>query len=96
MGSLLVLPSGMRAWRPNTVMEMGHLDFVETVREKQHIDILLIGTGKSMERLPSALMSHLTAQGFSVDLMPTSSAIHVYNVVLVEGRRVAAALLAVD
>jgi uncharacterized protein len=86
----------MRAWRPLTVGDIAVSDFAAVEDEKAAIDFLLIGTGSSMARLPPAVQTHLTKMGLRYDAMSTSAAIHTYNVVLDEGRRVAAALLAVE
>lgn len=94
-GAVLVLPSGMRAWRPQSLAEVEAGDFAAAVAEKDATDFLLMGTGPRMERLPSHLLRALEGQ-LRFDAMSTSAAIHTYNVVLAEGRRYAAALLPVD
>jgi uncharacterized protein len=94
-GSLLILPSGMRAWEPTKINEMKISNFDPIFAEKSSIDMLLIGTGANMEFLPKVVTAELRAQGLNFDAMTTSSAIHVYNVVLNEGRRVAAAFISV-
>jgi uncharacterized protein len=95
-GSLLVLPSGMRAWRPQVFADLSPTDFDAVLAERDSIDLLLLGTGATMARLPQEIATHLKSCGISVDAMSTSSAIHVYNVVVAEGRRVAAGFIAVD
>jgi uncharacterized protein len=95
-GSLLIVPSGMRAWRPTAVAEIVADDFAEAVAERSEIDFILIGTGFEMMRLPQTLQDYLGEKSLRFDTMSTSSAIHTYNVVVAEGRRVAAALIAVD
>lgn len=96
LGSLLVLPSGMRAWRPVHFGEVVPDDFRLTIAEANTIDVLMIGSGSTMLRLPATLATHLTAAGLRFDVMSTSAAIHTYNVMLAENRRVAAAMIAVD
>lgn len=95
-GSLLVLPSGMRAWSAMSAAALSQDDFAEIYAERRDIDFLLIGSGASLEFPPAAVRQYLSASGISADVMTTSAAIHIYNVVLAEGRRVAAALMAVD
>ena len=51
-GSLLVLPSGMRAWRPMSWDDVSQADLADVLRESNNIDFLVIGTGSSMQRLP--------------------------------------------
>jgi len=59
------------------------------------IEVLLIGTGKKMERIPNELRERIRSQGVGVDSMDTGAACRTYNVLLAEGRRVAAALMLV-
>lgn len=86
-GNLLVLPSGMRAWDGK--------DFSEVLSEKEEIDFLLVGTGAKRKALDAGLASSMEEAGISVDCMSTSAAVATYNVMLAEGRRVAAAFIAV-
>lgn len=95
-GSLLVLPSGMRAWRPKAPDDINPDDIAGLVAEREGIDFVLFGTGTGMQRLPSAVMAVLREHGIAHEVMATSPAVHVYNVTVQEGRRVAAALIAVD
>jgi len=56
-------------------------------------EILLIGTGKSVNPLPATLRQHLNKIGIQVDVMDSWNACTTYNLLSEEGRRVAAALL---
>jgi uncharacterized protein len=96
LGSVLALPNGMRAWRPTSIDALIELDFNDVVSAKELIDFLLIGTGRDMVRPSVALMKKLLVENINTDFMSTSSAVHTFNVMLTEGRRVAAALIAVD
>ena len=58
-------------------------------------DILLIGTGADIAQIPSEARTALTEQGIAFELMATPAAARTYNVLLSEGRRVAALLLRV-
>ena len=88
LGSLLVLPSGMRAWDVD--------DFKALIAEKSEIDFVLLGTGAEMQRPQRNMLELFATEKLNVDFMSTSSAVHTYNVMLAEGRRLAAALIAVD
>ena len=81
-GHILVLPSGMRDWDGE--------DFTELKAEQDAIDFFILGTGTQLVR--SALKLSPAVQ---FDAMTTSAAIHSYNYMLAEGRRVAAAFIAV-
>ncbi|KAH9961409.1 DUF498-domain-containing protein [Russula compacta] len=56
-------------------------------------EILLIGTGKSVNPLPAVLRQYLNKLGVQVDVMDSWNACTTYNLLSEEGRRVAAALL---
>ncbi|KAF8505917.1 DUF498-domain-containing protein [Russula emetica] len=56
-------------------------------------EILLIGTGKSVNPLPANLRQYLNKLGIQVDVMGSWNACTTYNLLSEEGRRVAAALL---
>lgn len=86
-GSLLILPSGMRAW--------DGIDFSQLIAENSDFDFVLLGTGVDMKRPTKTVAAVFAANNLALDFMNTSSAVHTYNVMLAEGRRVAAALLAV-
>ena len=86
-GHLLVLPSGTSAW--------DGADYSAIIAEKDEIDFLVIGTGANFVRLAAGVQAALLAASISADAMTTSAAIHSYNYMLAEGRRVAAAFVAV-
>jgi uncharacterized protein len=94
LGSLLITPSGMRAWAPRMISDVTTADFEMLVRERTLIDFVLIGSGQEVARLPASVQASLT--GINFDCMTTSAAVSTYNVMLAEDRRVAACLIAVD
>lgn len=57
------------------------------------LDVILVGCGQSMRSMPFALRQSLKARGITIDFMDTGAACRTYNVLMTEGRRVAAALL---
>jgi len=95
-GSILALPSGVWPWRPRSATEIDKASLSRVLGEKSAIDILLIGCGRDPALLPAELHAHLRGAGLSVDVMPTRAAASTYNVLFGEGRRVAAALIAVE
>ena len=86
-GHLLVLPSGMSAWDGK--------DFGPVLTEKDEIDFLVVGTGVKFARLDARIALQFLKLGINADAMTTSAAIHSFNLMLGEGRRVAACLIAV-
>lgn len=57
------------------------------------IDVLFVGMGADIAVLPRPFVAALEAVGIMAEPMSTPSAARTYNVLLSEGRRVAAALL---
>jgi len=60
------------------------------------IDVILIGTGTRMVRPPKDLLDGLRAQGYAPEFMDSRAAARTYNVLVGEGRRIAAALMPMD
>lgn len=94
-GSLLGLPSGMWAWPVATLADFDEAAFRQVFAEADHIDTLLVGTGADIVRLSPALRDAFRARSVVVEAMATGAAARTWNVMVGEGRRVAAALLAV-
>ena len=94
-GSLIVLPDRILPW---SVAHSGDLS-VESLAvfraQEPAIDVLLLGTGTRMVQIPSALRRAIRESGLSMDIMDTGAACRTFNVLMVEGRRAAAALIAV-
>ena len=59
------------------------------------IDVLFVGTGSEIAHVPPEFRSVLEAAGFGVEVMNSPAACRTYNVLLGEGRRIAAAMLPV-
>lgn len=94
-GSLLVSPSGMRAISPVRVEELGAASLAPLLAEPRGvIDLLVLGTGQSLVPPPRALRELLRAAGIGIDPMATGHAVSTYNILLTEGRKVAAVFLA--
>lgn len=79
-----------------TVAEWGGYDDAEALLALAgRIDVLFIGTGGEIAHLPRALRERLEEAGLAHEVMSSPSAARTYNVLLSEGRRIAAALLPV-
>ena len=94
-GSLLCLPSGIYAWNVNGTDDLTPENFDKLFAEAGDIEILLVGTGENLVPLGADMREKLRAASISADPMSTGSAVRTYNVLVAEGRAVAAALLAV-
>lgn len=95
-GSLLCLPSGIHGWEPENAAALVASDFEKLFAEAGQVEILLVGCGPELRRLPDDLRAALKQAGIACDSMSTGAAVRTYNVLLAEERAVAAALIAVD
>ena len=94
-GSLLIVPSGIYAWDVFVPRDITERTLARVFAEAGEIDLLMIGSGRDPAVLPAPLRERLKAEQIAVDVQPTGGAASTYNVLLDEGRRVAAALIAV-
>ena len=95
-GSLLCLPDGIWAWPVKSIDAITTETLAPVLERAGQIDILLLGAGRDPWLLPEALKTLLRAARVSADAMTTGAAVRTYNILLAEGRRVAAGLVAVD
>jgi uncharacterized protein len=95
-GSILALPSGIEAWAVASPGEITPAALARLLDEATAIEVLLFGTGVGLVPLPRESRLALEEVGLVPDLMGTGAAVRTFNVLLSEGRAVAAALLAVE
>ncbi len=95
-GSILALPSGIRAWTVTAPAEFSLEAFAPVFAESETLEILLVGTGRDVAGFPAALRQRFREAGIGLDVMQTGAAARTYNVLVAENRRVGAALIAVD
>ena len=94
-GSLLCLPDGIWAWDVSSPDDIDSKTLARVFEQAGQIDTLVIGTGSHVWLPSSALREMLRNVKIVLDPMQTGPAIRIYNVMINEGRRVAAALVAV-
>ena len=94
-GSLLCLPSGIYGWTAETVDHVTEENLERLFSEAGDVEILLIGTGENLTPIDAVLREKFRSVAISADSMATGAAVRTYNVLVAEGRAVAAALLAV-
>jgi len=95
-GSLLCLPDGIWAWpvaRPEGVTEA---TLAPVFARAEEIALFLIGSGRDVWTMPAALRMRFHELKLNVETTRTGTAVSTYNILLAEGRRVAAALIAVE
>jgi uncharacterized protein len=94
-GSLLVLPDGIYAWAATDAAALVLTDFQILLAQREKIQFVLLGTGTTQVFAPPAIRQGFDAAGLGLDAMTTGAAARTFNVLLAEGRKVAAALIAV-
>ena len=98
-GPVLVRPEDTRPWDVSIDVALAELDLATLapiLEVEQTYDILLIGTGTKQVFLPPAKRREIRAGGPVAEVMDTGAACRTFNLLLAEGRRVAAALLPVE
>lgn len=90
--SLIVTPERIVAdWRPRAFADLTPAD-IEAIAALEP-EVVLFGTGERLLFPPPALTRCLIAAAIGFEAMDTGAACRTYNVLMSEGRRVAAALL---
>jgi len=95
-GSLLCLPSGLWAWPVAQVSDITEQSLAPVFTEASDIGLFLLGTGHDRWIMPDALADRFRALKINVESTRTGTAVSTYNILLGEGRRVAAGFIAVD
>lgn len=94
-GSVLVLPDSLKPWAVGHFAELVAASFADVLPFKNQIDVCLIGCGLKVARLPVDVRTYLKDAGLHVEVMDTGAACRTFNVLIAEGRALAAALIAV-
>lgn len=87
-GPCLITPWGAGTWG-------GCDDTDDLLALAGKIDVLFVGMGAEIAHIPAAFRETLESAGIGVEVMNSPAAARTYNVLLSEGRRIAAALLPV-
>ena len=93
--SLVVLPGQIIAdWPPQTFEELAvaHVAALVPLRP----ELVILGTGRRQRFPRAALLAPLMEAGIGWEIMDTGAACRTYNILMGEGRNVAAALLMIE
>ncbi|MEN8180492.1 MAG: Mth938-like domain-containing protein [Pseudomonadota bacterium] len=89
--SLIVTPSKViTQWRPVEFSDLTENDFIPLIDLQP--EMILLGTGASHKFPHPSLTRAIMQQRIGLDAMNTAAACRTYNILMAEGRRVAAAL----
>ncbi|MBR9842903.1 MAG: hypothetical protein GYB25_07070 [Rhodobacteraceae bacterium] len=87
-GGAIIHAQGAQSWA-------GYGDAAAVLVLQGAVDFILMGTGETMAPVPAAFREALEEVGIGVEPMASASACRTYNVLVAEGRRVAAVVLPV-
>jgi uncharacterized protein len=93
-GSVLVLPNRTLAWAVTDFAEIDPAGLEPILSQDPPVDVLLLGCGPAMQLPSPELRVALRERGVVLEPMDTGAACRTFNVLLTEGRRAAAALIA--
>ena len=90
--SVVLLPDQIiDDWRPCSIDDLQPEDF--TILLELTPDVILLGSGERQVFPPVALYAPVIESGIGIEIMDSAAACRTYNILLAEGRRVAAAIL---
>lgn len=92
--SVLVLPDRTLPWAVTAFEGIGIDGFEPILSASPPVDVLLLGCGAAMQMPPRELRAALRDRGVVLEPMDTGAACRTFNILLTEGRRAAAALIA--
>lgn len=87
-GPMIVHSGGMTSWG-------GYADADALLALVGLVDVILVGTGADIAHVPADLRATVEEAGLGLEVMNSPAACRTYNVLVGEGRRVAAAVLPV-
>jgi uncharacterized protein len=90
---VLVTPSVTTPWPVTRAEELSLPSLAALKDAPVPTELLVLGCGTRAIFVPPALRAELKAAGLALEVVDTGSACRIYNVLLAEGRRVAAALI---
>ncbi len=95
-GSILILQDRVLDWPVKSASEIDEAALQPILDAAGSLEVLLIGSGNRVVLLPSGLRQALRDRGLGVDVMATAAACRTFNILMMEQRAAAAALVAVD
>ena len=92
ISSLVVMPDQLILdWPVTDFANLVQTDFAQIVELKP--EVVLLGTGQTHQFLHPKITQQLTNNGVAIECMTTAAACRTYNILMSEGRTVAAALI---
>jgi uncharacterized protein len=95
-GALLCVPDGMWASAVNGPGDIDDATLRFVLECSPPVELCVIGAGRDPWMVPPPLRMRCREAGFSIEGMTTPAAVHTYNILVEEKRRVAALLIPLD
>jgi len=93
--SVLVFPGATLPWGIASIAELSVASLESAFDPDLGIELLLLGCGPSMVFIKKDLRADIRARGLVIETLDTGAACRTYNLLMGEGRRVAAGLIPV-
>ncbi len=91
--SLIITPATLVTdWSPNTPEQLMHQDVMQELIELE-AEIVLLGTGRRIHFPPPKILALFSEHQIGLEVLDSASACRTFNILLSEGRNVAAGLL---
>jgi len=90
---ILVTPAATTTWPVTRADELSARNVAALREGPAPTELLVVGCGARAQFIAPAVRAELKAAGLAIEVVDTGSACRIYNVLLAEGRRVAAALI---
>lgn len=95
-GSVLILNDEPRTWAVSAMADLKLADLAPVLEAgASDVEFVLLGTGVRNALPPREIRDGLRAAGIGLEFMDTPAAARLYNLLTSEGRKLAAALIAV-
>lgn len=95
-GSVLVFPESTIHW---SVTESAAIDLIvlqPALERSEALEIIIVGCGPTFKMPPKGLKTAVKEAGLMLEWMDTGAACRTHSVLITEGRRAAAALIAIE
>lgn len=92
--SILLGPDGLKPWPITSFTDINAEALASLLYPE--IELVLLGTGQRQQFLPVPLQAPFIQRGLGVEVMTSAAACRTWNVLLAEGRRLAAGIILGD
>ena len=94
-GSVLLLPEGVETFSPRSMKEVDRASLAAVAQQSDDIDIFILGSGQKQIFASAELQKYFIQHNIALEVMDSGAACRTYNILVSEGRKVAAAIIAV-